>query len=91
MKGNLCHPVTKSGFLSGVRRFFRDCQEWEWISRKFSPERALVTPRSIQALIKPDPRVISDDIWAKLLWAGLNLTEEDLPKKEMGGYPYPLN
>ena len=90
LEGKPLSPVTKSGFLSGVRRFFRDCQEWEWISRKFSPERALATPRSIQALIKPDPRVISDDIWAKLLWAGLNLTEEDLPKKEMGGYPYPL-
>ncbi len=73
-----------------LRRFFRDCQEWEWIPRKFSPERALATPRSITALIKPNPRVIADDIWAKLLWAGLNLTEEDLPKKEIGSYPYPL-
>ena len=89
-KGKPLTPVTKSGFLSGVRRFFRDCQEWEWIPRKFSPERALATPRSITALIKPNPRVIADDIWAKLLWAGLNLTEEDLPKKEIGSYPYPL-
>ncbi len=90
-KGKPLTPVTKSGFLSGVRRFFRDCQEWEWIPRKFSPERALATPRSITALIKPNPRVIADDIWAKLLWAGLNLTEEDLPKKEIGGYLYPLS
>ena len=89
-KGKPLTPITKSGFLSGVRRFFRDCQEWEWIPRKFSPERALATPRSVNALIKPNPRVIADDIWAKLLWAGLNLTEEDLPKKEIGGYPYPL-
>ena len=89
-EGKPLSPITKSGFLSGVRRFFRDCQEWEWIPRKFSPERALATPRSIQALIKPNPRVIADDIWAKLLWAGLNLTEKDLPKKEIGGYTYPL-
>ena len=89
-KGKPLTPVTKSGFLSGIRRFFRDCQEWEWIPRKFSPERALATPRSVTALIKPNPRVIADDIWAKLLWAGLNLTQEDLPLKEIGGYPYPL-
>ena len=31
------------------------------------------------ALIGPDPRVVADDVWAKLLWAGLNLTVEDLP------------
>ena len=89
-KGKPLTPVTKSGFLSGVRRFIRDCQEWEWIPRKFSPERALATPRSITALIKPNPRVIADDVWAKLLWAGLNLTKEDLPKKEIGDYLYPL-
>ena len=37
------------------------------------PARALATPRSVRALIGPDPRVIADDVWAKLLWAGLNL------------------
>ncbi len=90
-EGKPLTPITKSGFLSGVRRFFRDCQEWEWIPRKFSPERALATPRSITALIKPNPRVIADDIWAKLLWAGLNLKEEDLPICGFGGaYIYPL-
>ena len=31
------------------------------------------------ALIGPDPRVIADDVWAKLLWAGLNITSGDLP------------
>ena len=91
-QGKPLTPVTKSGFLSGVRRFFKDCQEWEWIPRKFSPERALATPRSITALIKPNPRVIADDIWAKLLWAGLNLTEEDLPLTALArDYIYPLS
>ncbi|MBD2778246.1 tyrosine-type recombinase/integrase [Iningainema tapete] len=89
-QGKPLTPVTKSGFISSVRRFFQDCQEWDWISRKFSPDRALVTPRSIRALIKPNPRVIADDIWAKLLWAGLNLKEEDLPLTGISKYPYPL-
>jgi integrase len=70
---------TKSRLLASVRTFFRDCQEWEWIPRRFDPGRCFATPRSILALIGPDPRIIEDDIWAKLLWAGLNLTEQDLP------------
>ena len=36
-------------------------------------------PRSVSALIGTDPRVIADDVWAKLLWAGLNLEAADLP------------
>ena len=68
----------KKQLIGALRRFLRDCQEWEWISRYFSPERVLATPSAIEALIKPNPRVIADDIWAKLLWAGLNLTNEDL-------------
>lgn len=31
------------------------------------------------ALIAPNPRVIANDQWAKLLWAGLHLVEADLP------------
>src|SRR5262249_8778285 len=37
----------------------------------------------------PNPRVIADDIWAKLLWAGLNLVPSDLPANT-GGQFYPL-
>lgn len=70
---------TKNAQLSAMRVFFQDCQEWEWIPRHFDPRRCFATPRSIRAMIAPDPRVIADDIWAKLLWAGLNLTVDDLP------------
>jgi integrase len=70
---------TKSRYLSGMRTFFRDAQEWGWISRHFDPMRVFATPTSLVKLIGPKPRVIADDIWAKLLTAGLNLKEEDLP------------
>ena len=72
-------PQMKAGFLTSSRAFFRDCQEWEWIPRRFDPARALATPASIRALIGPNPRVIVDDIWAKLLHAGLNIQAGDLP------------
>ena len=50
-----------------TRTFFRDCQEWEWIPRRFDPARALARPAQRRALIGTDPRVIADDVWAKLL------------------------
>jgi integrase len=80
---------TKAGYIVAVRTFFHDCQEWAWIPRRFDPTRALATPRSIRALTGPNPRVIADDVWAKLLWAGLNLEAQDLPAN-VGGQFYPL-
>ena len=77
--GNRVAPRTKAHMLMATRTFFRDCQEWEWIPRRFDPARALAIPRSVGALIGTDPRVIADDVWAKLLRAGLNIEAADLP------------
>lgn len=87
--GKPLQAPTKAGRISGLRRFFVDCQEWEWIARRFDPYRVLATPRSIAALLGPNPRVIADEFWAKLLWAGLNLTEADLPVTKSGFF-YPI-
>lgn len=86
------HPLSaksKAGYITAVRTFFHDCQEWEWIPRRFDPLRALATPRSIRTLTGPDPRVIADAVWAKLVWAGLHLEAGDLPANT-GGQFYPL-
>jgi len=94
--GKPLRPHTKDRYLSAMRTFFKDCQEWEWIPRRFNPQQALRTPASIYKLIGKNPRVIDDNIWAKLLWAGLNLTEDDLPTPnaacKLSGrrYYYPL-
>jgi integrase len=80
---------SKAGYIVAVRTFFHNAQEWEWIPRRFDPSRAFATPRSIRALTGPDPRVITDAVWAKLLWAGLNLEAADLPTST-GGQFYPL-
>jgi integrase len=80
---------TKATNLTAVRTFYRDCQEWEWLPRRFDPQRVLGTPRSIAALVGPNPRTIADEVWAKLLWAGLHLTEQDLPASRAGAF-YPL-
>lgn len=99
---NFGHPMvaaTKAGRLSMLRTFFRDLQDWELIPRRFDPQRTFATPKSLLAQIGPNPRVIADDLWAKLIWAGLNFRIDDLPS--VGGfgrgvqqktcYPFELN
>ena len=86
---------TREGFYRCVRAFFCDCQEWGWIARRFNPVRSLRTPRSVRALIGPNPRVIEDATWAKLVWAGLNLSEADLAggidgRNHCAHYPVPM-
>src|SRR5258708_5752151 len=83
-------PKTVCGHLYAVRVFFRDSQEWDWMEQRFDPTRYLRTPTSVRRLIGPDPRIVSDDNWAKLVWAGLNLTEPDLPCTEHGRFLYPF-
>jgi integrase len=83
-------PRSKAHILGATRTFFRDLQEWEWIPRRFDPTRALAVPRSINALIGTSPRVIADEVWAKLMWAGLNLQAADLPGCADSYYPIEL-
>lgn len=82
ISNGLGKPITarsKNALLGAMRCFFADAQEWEWIPRRFDPTRAFATPRPVKSLIGPAPRTIADDLWAKLLWAGLNLGSSDLP------------
>ena len=68
--GGPLSPRSKAQLIWSLRTFFRDLQEWEWIERRFDPRRAFALPRSIRALIGPDPRVISDEVSAKTRWTG---------------------
>jgi integrase len=90
--GRPVQPRTQLHFLNAMCCFFRDCQEWEWIPRRLDATRAFAQPRSVRARVGPHPRVLSDDVWAKLLWAGLNLEERDLPAAWItrGFYPIPM-
>jgi integrase len=83
-------PKAKAHHLASLAAFFRDIQEWGWIPRRFDPRRCFAAPRSLRALIGPSPRVIADDVWAKLLWAGLNLAQTDLGSTFNGTHYYPL-
>lgn len=85
-RGMLMKPSARAGMLRHVRTLFHDIQEWGWIPVKFSPARVLRTPRSLSSQIGSGPRIVSDDLWCKLIHAGLNLQEPNLPN--CIGYPY---
>ncbi len=78
-RGQPWSATRKHNFLGVLRRCFSDAQEWGWIERRFNPQRVFATPRSIRWQFRVAPRIIADDIWAKLLWSGLNLRAEDCP------------
>jgi hypothetical protein len=80
-QGRAVKPRTCAGRISALRVLFRDTQEWELIPRRFDPIRSFVTLESAPVEIGSNPRIIADDVWAKLAWAGLNLTAEDLPRR----------
>jgi len=69
---------TMAGLYSGrriqnytaVRTFFADLQEWGVIPPRFDPYRSLTPPRSVKALVSLRPRIIADDVWAKLYGPG---------------------
>lgn len=81
---------TKSRYLAALRSFFYDLQEWEWIPRRFDPQRCLAVPRSVQGLLGPQPKPIDPAIWKKLVITALNLTVDDLPDEAISPYPLPL-
>jgi integrase len=89
--GQPMRPGTKFKRLQSIRTFIRDCQQWEWIPTHINPMRAFRTPRHILNQLGPDPRVVEKSLWAKILWAAMNLEEKDLPVGGASkGYYYPL-
>jgi hypothetical protein len=86
---------SKFAHIAALRCFFTDLLLWELIPYSFDPKRTFQFPRSLTLLRSPNPRIIAEDVWAKLLWAGLNLQHADLPRSEgkspdAAGPRYPL-
>jgi len=94
LKGRVGTPLsarTKDQQLAVMRAFFRDMQEEPLdVPRRFDPVRAFGTPRTIRDQLFPNPRDLDPLLWAKLVHAALNLTEEDLPHTKPGALHYPL-
>ena len=69
---------SKRAFLHAMRRFFTDIDLWEWALLRFSPRYHLATPKTVNFNGGVKPRVIDDTMWLRLIWASLNLEQEDL-------------
>lgn len=92
-KGKPISMMYRAHLCTVMRMFFRDCQSWGWIPIRFDPGRSFVTPREVRTQMVPKPRVIADDMWAKLVWAGLNVDQVDLPRPRVQtshGQPAPI-
>jgi len=87
----LLQASTRRKKIDAIRKFFQDMQAWEWIPRRFNPGLSLTAPAYLHAQIGPNPRVISSDIWAKLLQAALDLTEADIQPLPMSSAKIPTH
>jgi integrase len=82
---------TKEKQLVAMRTFFREIQdEPHNVPRRFDPMRAFRTPKTIKNQIGPNPRDLDPFLWAKMVHAALNLTQDDLPRGSKGVIQYPL-
>ena len=69
----LLSVTSRLGHIRALRCFLTDLLLWELVPYRFDPKQTFRFPRSLALLRSPNPRVIAEDVWAKLLWAGLNL------------------
>ncbi|MEN4891350.1 tyrosine-type recombinase/integrase [Erwinia billingiae] len=76
--GEPLKPHSRSHFIYAMRRFMIDFENWGWGRLKFSPARHLSTPDTPMFREGVNPRVIDDPVWLKLIWASLNIRQEDL-------------
>ena len=79
---------TQCAILMHLRRFFFDVEAWGWETLRFNPHHHLATPTKILRQRGPNPRVIDDRVWLKLVWASLNLTEADQERRHY--HPFAL-
>lgn len=88
--GQPISPRSKVQHLAALCVFFKDLQEEPFhIQRTLNPQRAFRIPQAISRLIGPDPRDIDMRWWAMIVQAALDLTEDDLPRRN-GWSWYPL-
>ena len=83
--GKPLKPSTKVKLIANVRSFFRDLRRKKVIGPlRIDLSQDLGVPKAIGRLLGPDPRDIRQAVWMKLVWASLNLADEDC-----GTIPYP--
>jgi integrase len=85
--GTPLSPNTKASRMSMIRVFFDTLIAGGLIRRRFATRAVFRLPAHIAREAAPKPRDLHDDVWAKLLWAGLNLEQTDLGPVLRNRYP----
>jgi integrase len=85
--GTPLSPNTKASRMSMIRVFFDTLIEGGLIRRRFATRTVFRLPQEIAKDAAPKPRDFHDDVWAKLLWAGLSFERSDLSPTLRSHYP----
>lgn len=95
--GEPLKPPTKTSYLDHLRSFFYDVEDWGWCQLRFDPSAlTLESPFGVRKQLPRRSPAVDDDIWPKLVHAGLSLVEQDLliesphPGWEESHIEYPL-
>jgi len=88
--GTPLSPNTKASRLGMIRVFFDTLIASGLIRRRFATRIVFRLPEEVARQAAPKPRDLEDDVWAKLLWAGLNLETSDLGPVLRRRYPIEL-
>lgn len=79
-RGNPLATQTRITLISALRNLFRDLKRWKLVGPlEIDPRQDLATPKALLRSRSPNPRDIRQAVWMKLVWASLNLTNEDCP------------
>jgi integrase len=76
--GTPLSPNTKASRIGMIKVFFDTLIASGLIRRRFTTRIVFRLPEEVARQAAPKPRDLEDDVWAKLLWAGLNLETSDL-------------
>ena len=88
--GTPLSPNTKASRIGMIKVFFDTLIESGLIRRRFTTRVVFRLPEEVARQAAPNPRDLEDDVWAKLLWAGLNLEQSDLSGVLQHRYPIEL-
>src|SRR5690606_7567472 len=92
-QGEPLSASTRIAPIAETPAFLMDCPHWGWLPRRFDPLLCLQPPRSLKGQVQPKPeqKVIDSHIWARLIWAGLQLNEDHVAYfRSVLGFPYEM-
>jgi hypothetical protein len=71
--------------ISTLRVLFRDLRRWKLVGAlQIDPSQDLRVPNALARMVGTNPRDIRQAVWMKLVWASLNLSDDDCHQPRQG-------